>query len=186
MTEDTDNLSRALRAMHTPEPRPGFVDRAIAKATAAGQPRVAPRPGRLRYLASRWETWFGAALGGAVAAALTLLLMRPLGGTLEAGDGIALALNETRDIDVLIESDRALEGATIRIAVTGGVALQGFEGQREIDWQTNLQHGPNVLSLPVVARHAGRGQLVAIIEHDGKTRTMTIQLKVNESGVSRS
>src|SRR5688500_742642 len=98
-------LRQALKRMPVPEPRPGFVERALANATQADYKSAAPRPGRLRHLATRWETWVGAALGGAVAAALTLLLLRPLDLATPSPSGISLALHETRDIEVLIDSE---------------------------------------------------------------------------------
>jgi hypothetical protein len=168
---DSDNLRRALKRMPAPEPRPEFVDRAFARATAE-----APRQSsKLAHLVSRWETWVGAAAGAAIAVVLTLILLRP---TDPSTADITLALNETRAIDVLIDSQRALDDATIRIVATGSVALDGFESEREIDWQTHLAPGSNVLSLPVVARSTGRGQLIAMIEHGGRTRRVTVTLRV--------
>lgn len=94
---------------------------------------------------------------------------------------ITLALNEMRDIDVLIDSERALQGATIRIVASGSIALDGFDNEREIDWQTHLARGSNMLSLPVVARSTGAGRLVAVIEHGGRTRRVTINLTVRDT-----
>jgi hypothetical protein len=131
---------------------------------------------------SRWETWIGAALGGAVAAVLTaVILLRPVEQPTPAPMGISLALNESRAIDVLIDSERELEGATIRIVATGSVVLDGFENERDIGWNARLERGSNVLSLPVVARSTGQGQLVAVIEHEGRTRRMTINLTVRDT-----
>jgi hypothetical protein len=145
---------------------------------------VAP-PGRLRSFATRWETWTGAALGGAVAAALTLLLLLPV-ATPDVGPQLALTLNESRNVDVLIDSDRELKGATIRIAAIGSIALEGFDDERQIDWQADLERGSNLLSLPVVARAAGKGWLVAVIEHQGRTRQVAIDLSVVDPQGSRS
>jgi hypothetical protein len=185
---EAEGLRQALRRMPVAEPRPGFVDRVLANATAiepaARQPTRAP--GRLRHLATRWETWMGAALGGAVAAALTIFLLNPIGRRSTPAEAITLALHEARDVDVLIDSDRALTGATIRIAVTGGVALDGFENEHEIRWQADLERGSNLLSLPLVARTTGKGQLVATIEHAGRTRQVIIALDVRDKEVSRS
>ncbi|MBM0106107.1 hypothetical protein JM946_15340 [Steroidobacter sp. S1-65] len=176
MDKDSEILRRALQRMPAPEPRPEFVDRAFAKATGQARPR-----GRLAHLVSRWETWTGAVVGAAVAVLFTLFLLRPPGSS---PADITLALNETRAIDVLIDSERALEDATIRIVATGSVALEGFEEEREIDWQTHLAPGNNVLSLPVVARSTGAGQLVAVIEHGGRTRRVTVRLNVLDSQTS--
>jgi hypothetical protein len=180
---DSEILRRALKRIPAPEPRPEFIDRAFAKATGQAQAAAQPRRGALSHLVSRWETWTGALVGAAVAVVLTLFLLRP--ADLNPAD-ITLALNETRAIDVLIDSERALEDATIRIVATGSVALDGFESDREIDWQTHLAPGNNVLSLPVVARSTGTGQLVAVIEHGGRTRRVTVTLNVLESESSRT
>ena len=184
--DDFQTLRAALRRMPTPEPRPGFVERAFARAVAQQQsPQAVALPGRLRGFATRWETWAGAALGGAVAAVLMLVLLRPV-ETADSGPKLALSLHESRNVDVLIDSDRELKGATIRIAAIGSIALDGLDDDRQIDWQADLERGSNLLSLPVVARAAGKGWLVAVIEHQGRTRQVTIDLSVVDRQGSRS
>jgi hypothetical protein len=177
--DDFQTLRQALRQMPTPEPRAGFVERALARAVAQQrETQAASRAGGLRGFATRWETWAGAALGGAVAAALTLILLRPVDMTVSEQPQLALTLHETRNVDVLIDSERELKGATIRIAASGSIALDGFDDERQVDWQADLERGNNLLSLPVVARTAGRGRLVAVIEHEGRTREVAIDLNV--------
>jgi hypothetical protein len=186
--DDFQSLRQALRRMPTPEPRAGFVERALAR--AAAQPRgqqVESLPGRLRNFALRWETWVGAALGGAVAAALTFVLLRTVDTTaVSPQPQLALTLNEARNVDVLIDSERELKGATIRIAASGSIALDGFDDERHVDWQADLERGSNLLSLPVVARTAGKGRLVAVIEYEGRTQQVAVELTVVEAKTSRS
>ena len=149
--DDFQIVRRALRQLPTPEPRAGFVERALARAAVQQRSVQAESlPGRLRHFALRWETWAGAALGGAVAAALTLLLLRPVDTTVSP-HRVALTLHEARNVDVLIDSERELKGATIRIAASGSIALDGFDDERQVDWQADLERGSNLLSLPVVA-----------------------------------
>jgi hypothetical protein len=184
---DFQTLRQALRRMPTPEPRAGFVERALARAVA--QPRSEQAgflPGRLRSFASRWETWAGAALGGAVAAALTFVLLRTVDTAPVSQPQLALTLHEARNVDVLIDSERALKGATIRVAASGSITLDGFEDERHVDWQADLERGSNLLSLPVIARTAGKGRLVAIVEYQGRTQRVAIDLTVIEPKVSRS
>jgi hypothetical protein len=184
--DDFQTLREALRRMPTPEPRPGFVERALARAAAQEQaPQAIALPGRLRRFATRWETWAGAALGGAVAAALMLVLLRTV-DTTDSQQALALTLHEARNVDVLIDSDRELKGATIRVAASGSIVLDGFDDERQIDWQADLERGANLLSLPVVARAAGKGRLVAVIEHEGRTRQVAIDLSVVDPQGSRS
>jgi hypothetical protein len=180
VTNDLQTLRRALREMPVPEPRAGFVDRALARAVSANadfEAGAAARPGRLRQLATRWETWVGAAIGGAAAAALTLLLVRwtPFA---DSPPPLALTLHDVRNVDVLIDSERRLDGATIRIAASGSIFVEGFENEREFGWRTDLQPGSNLITLPVVARATGKGKLVATIEHEGRTQRVAIDLTV--------
>jgi hypothetical protein len=187
MTDHTDNsreldaakLTAALRAMPIPDPRPGFVDRALRIATQNKSPSIERNRIGLANILFRSETWIGAAAGAAFALVAVFAFIS-LSQPTAKDTGITLALYEMRDIDVLIDSDRDLNGATIRIAVTGGVALDGFDNEHIVDWQADLKRGSNMLSLPVIARKVGTGQLVAIVEHDGRTRTVTIDLSVND------
>jgi hypothetical protein len=184
--DDFQTLRQALRRMPTPEPRAGFVERALARATAQQRTEQASLPARLRRFLSRWETWAGAALGAAAAAAMTLILLRPVDTTESSRPQLALTLHETRNIDVLIDSERELKGATIRIAATGSIALDGFDDEQHIHWQADLERGSNLLSLPVLARSAGKGELVAVIEHEGRTQRVAIALTVIDPKASRS
>ena len=184
--DDFQTLRQALRQMPTPEPRAGFVERALARAAAQHREQQAALPGRLHRFATRWETWAGAALGGAVAAALTFILLRPVDTAVSRQPQLALTLHEARNVEVLIDAERELKGATIRIAASGSIALDGFDDERQVDWQADLERGRNLLSLPVVARAAGKGRLVAVIEHEGRTREVAIELDVIDPEVSRS
>ena len=134
VSHDSDPLIKALRDMPVPEPRPGFVDRALRNATqvtTSADVRPESAANRWARVATRWETWFGAALGGAVAAILTIVLMRPsVPDRLEPM--IVLSLNEARDIQVLIDSDRDLTDATIRIAATGD-SVQGLAEYQNVN-----------------------------------------------------
>lgn len=189
MNIPSQRLLQLLQDMPVPGPRPGFMDRAFAQATSGPAPvfRRADAPTtRMQRVFARWETWFGIALGAAAAAVVAVFLLRPPASTSSPAQEITMALNEARDIDVLIDSERDLEGATIRVAVTGSVALNGFDNDREIGWQTRLDRGSNLLSLPIVARSSGGGRLVATVEHNGRSRRVVVNLMVRDPDVSRS
>jgi hypothetical protein len=182
--DDTETLQQALRRLPAPDPRPEFI--AAAFATATGRTHGLRRRSLVRELLVSWHLWLGAALGGAVAATLVLALVRPEVPAVPASAPLALTLHEARNIDVLVDSERDLKDASIRIVASGSVALDGFENEHEIDWRTDLRHGSNLLTLPVIARSPGAGQLVAVIEHAGRTRRVTISVQVREAEVSRS
>lgn len=184
--DDFQTLRQALRRMPTPEPRAGFVERALARSVMDQRVAQAMLPARLRRFMSRWETWAGAALGAAAAAVITFMLLRPVDSTVGPQPHLALTLHEMRNVDVLIDSERELKGATIRIAATGSIALDGFDDERQVDWQADLERGSNLLSLPVVARTAGKGELIAVIEHEGRTRRVAVELTVIDPQGSKS
>ena len=174
MTDDLDKLREGLRAMPVPDPRPGFVDRVLTNATAAQR----KQPGRIRATLARPLTWWAAGAGALAASIAWLVLMSVRVGT-PAEPSLTLALHESREVSLVIDSERDLEGATIRLYVTGSVALAGYEQQQEIQWLTSLTQGANLLSLPVVARAPGEGRVVAEIEHDGRTRRVSVALHVS-------
>jgi len=175
VVEDLEKLRERLRTMPVPEPRPGFVDRVLAIATA-GRPR--PEARGIRGALSRPLTWWAACIGAATASAAWIVVMTLYGHAPQV-PRVMLALNESREISLVIDSERALEGATIRLHVTGGVALAGYEGQQEIQWLTSLNQGANLLSLPVIGRAPGDGSVVAEIEHEGRTRRVSVTMHVS-------
>jgi hypothetical protein len=185
MNDDTEALRRALRRLPAPQPSTAFVDAAFARATGHSA-KVAPRSTGIGDLLRSWHLWLGVALGSAVAATLTVTLLRPAAPVRGTAAPLAFEINETRNIDVLIDSERALKDASIRIVASGSVTLDGFQDEHMIDWRTDLEKGSNLLTLPIVARTRGPGQIVAVIEHEGRTRTVTIDLQVRNPGISRS
>src|SRR5262245_36086304 len=102
--------------MAVPEPRPGFVDRVLAHATT----QHTARPRGARAALPRATIWW-VAVPGALAAAITwvaLMWLRP-GSPQE--QSVRLALHESREVSLVIDSERVLEDATIRLYVTGSV-----------------------------------------------------------------
>jgi len=175
VVEDPEKLRERLRAMPVPEPRPGFADRVLAIATAGRPKREA---GGIRNVLSRPLTWWAACIGAATASVAWILVMS-LYGHAPQEPSVMLALHESREISLVIDSERALEGATIRLHITGGVALAGYEDQHEIQWLASLNQGVNLLSLPVIARAPGDGSVVAEIEHEGRTRRVSVTMHVS-------
>jgi hypothetical protein len=172
VVDDLQKLRAALSAMRVPEPRPGFVDRVLAIAPGRKPPEVRG----IRAAIRRPGTWWAAGAGALAATVAWLALFFHSGGVSEPS--LVLALNESRDVPLVIEAERNLDGATIRLTVTGSVGLAGYGEQHEIEWTTSLTQGANLLSLPVFARAPGDGRVVAQIEHEGRTRRVSVALHV--------
>ena len=154
--------------MPVPEPRPGLEDRVLAKAM---QPKKR----------KRLSNWWAAGIG-ALAATIAWVAVLWIQQDRIQEPRLLLALNESRDVSLVIDSERDLEGATIRLYVTGSIALAGYEDEHEIEWLASLTQGANLLSLPVVARSPGDGRVVAVIEHEGRTRRVSVAMHVADKG----
>jgi hypothetical protein len=171
-------IQQSLRAMSIPEPSDGFADRVM---------RVAVE----RNTAHHHRRGFAVGFGSAVAAGLALWLvvgMLPMQPGQQPEEGavseISIAVNEPREVTLAFHSARALEGAKISIQLPENVALVGYPGRRTLEWETDLAEGNNILRLPVVATGAEGGQLVAVLEHGNKTRTLKINLKAVKANLS--
>jgi hypothetical protein len=141
--------------------------------------RAAQRP--VASAARRRGFWLGAAVGGAIAAGLAVVVTTVWlhGSTARApaNPEVTLALNEVRDVSVSIDSPEMLAGAEIRVVLTGAIGLQGFDDQRELRWVADLDRGVNQLTLPLVARGASGGQVTVEVQHGDKLRTFVLDIQ---------
>ena len=177
MVDDLETLRAHLRDMPVPEPRPGFVDRVLANATAG---KSLPVTQAAREAFSRPATWWAAAAGAAAATIAWVVFWVQFGASAEPR--VVLALHENRDVSLVIDSERDLEGATIHIYVTGSIALSGYGEQHQIEWLTSLTQGSNLISLPVIGVKPGEGRVEAVIEHEGRTRRVSVAMHVSARG----
>jgi len=162
--------------MPVPEPRPGFVDRVLANASRSKVPEV-PEVRGIRAAIRRPATWWAAGAGALAASLAWMALIFFQSGAVN-DTRLVLALNESRDVPLVIDAERDLDGATIRLSVSGSIGLTGYGEQHEIEWTTSLTQGANLLSLPVFARSQGDGLVVAEIEHEGRTRRLSVAMHV--------
>lgn len=164
-------LRAALRDLPIPEPRPEFFARALIQAQ---QSHAGRRP--------RWPYLAGAALAASLALWLGFGWLPALLQTADRPIGVTIALHEPRAVQLAFSAEHALQQATLSIRLPDGVELQGFPGQREIRWQTDLARGVNMLSLPLVATSPSGGVLLARLEHGERATEITVPLRVGTPG----
>jgi hypothetical protein len=142
-------LAMALQALPVPEPSPGFVDRALRNA-ALGRPQRAP---------SAWLS-AAAAILLTVAVALLALVSTPRSAELD-----------TRIVNVVIEARDNRTNALVVIDLADDLELEGFAGERRIEWHTDLARGRNLLTLPVRSRSGRGGDIRVALHYDDGQRT---------------
>jgi hypothetical protein len=168
--------------------------RALRRALAAlPAPALSAEQGE-RMLARarpRRRAWPMMAASAAAAAVLTAALLVPFADRDPATPSgaeraaptaeIQVPLNRIRTVRLALSSRRTLENATVVLELPSEVTLQDRPEQRVLRWQTDIAAGNNRLSLPLIAHEAGVRELVARIEHGGKSQEMRIRLNTQES-----
>jgi len=154
-----------------PAAPPGAVDRALSLGAGTRSP--------LRARDNRF--WLGMGVGAGLAAGVVLavLMLAPFGGDRvpAATPQLEMALNEVRDINISLDTKEALVDAEIHVTLRGAVGLSGYPGQRQLQWHTNLDAGPNQLTLPIVAVGLEGGQVMVEVVHGGKRRTFLVDVQ---------
>jgi len=176
---DCADLLRAANAMLVLKNRdigsvpPGLFERTMRSATHSD--RTATGTGRF---------WLGAGFGGAIAASLLMVALSlgwvaPPAGSNQPANEFTVALGEPREMNIAIDTDRALIGATISILLAGDVEIEGYGTVRELTWNTDLQAGVNKLTLPVRAVGSEVGQLVVRMTHPLSEQVYIVNLKLD-------
>jgi hypothetical protein len=177
---DCSDCQTALRAIDAlgvlrEEPTPLAGDAAIQRAVDAA---LAANPAQ-RY---RRGFWAGLASGAALAATIAAVavgawLVGNGGEAPVAGPEVRVALNQRSDVTVALESPEPLANAEVRVELRGAVELDGYVGQRELRWSTDLDRGINQLTLPVVALDATGGQVLVEVVHGDKRRAFVLDVR---------
>lgn len=190
--EDCRDAQHAVAALHDsrlhdiPPPSSGAMQRAVAAAVRASvASRAVPQRGAAGVagtLGLRPGFWSGMAIGGSVAAALAVAFVMssaPRSGEAPpaATPEVTLALNETREISIAVDTPTALDDAEIHVELTGAIGLSGFADQRVLRWRTNLEAGSNRLTLPVVALGPRGGQVLVEVLHREKRRKFVVDVR---------
>jgi len=95
---------------------------------------------------------------------------------------VNVAMNQARTVKLMFDAPTDLTKVTLRVELPENIELEGYAGQRQLVWQTNLNKGQNVLALPVIAIGNGQGELVAQLSYGDKTKSFRIVLKTASDG----
>lgn len=164
-------VREALRSLPIEGPSPGFDERVIAAATTAADasPRRVPR-----------------ILAAGLAALLLVGLIaigvsnRPASIPPEHAVGLVRTIRVTPDqvrtVNLVFNSESALEGVSLVLELPMGVELRGYPGLARVRWTTNLSAGRNILPLNLNATVDATGELVARLRHGDKETVFRIPI----------
>lgn len=153
---------------------PGFAEQALRRARDMHRSNPVRLPAVMKHKVS---VWFATGFGGALAATLLLwsvaFLPKPMPSEVPA---VQFSLNQTRAIHLAFNSPEEFRGLTLTVEVPANFEIANRHGERSLSWHTNLRKGANMLTLPVVAVSAGKGDLVARLKGDQKEKTFRVPL----------
>jgi len=142
--------------------------------------RAAISRAKMAQPASR-RPWFLASLGSALAAglliALVTILMAPAANDPDGLPMVSMHLDEVRQVNLVFDAPRLLGDVQFVVFLPENAELEGFPGQRRVEWQANLGAGANLLPLPVLARGLVHGELVARLTHNGESKEFKVRIE---------
>jgi hypothetical protein len=153
-----------------PTPDAAFFDQALIRAAHNGSRQQHHRG---------WLKGFGSAIAAGVAIWLIggLFFSTP---DIPAADvpAVTMALEEPHTVNLVFASTSELIDATLTVMLPEGIEIAGFEGQREISWETSLTAGSNVLPLKLIATSPMGGEILATLRHNEDDRTFRLHVTV--------
>lgn len=176
--EDT-LLIHALKQQPDAEPDSEFADRVIEKA--------------LNYHRRERKKWLFT--GFSAAAALLVAVFAAyiisfsglhLNGQSSNEEIVAMSAEEAKTINILIEAKQPRKAATFKIDLDGDIELTGKPGSRNIEWQTDLTQGKNLLELPVEAKKAGGGQMKISYSYNGVKKEIRILVQPRDNETTKT
>lgn len=151
--------------------------RALQRSLAAGERPGMPAATRRRLLHSRHVSTVTGAAGVAAGVVLAVVVTLLWPGTDQPGEEVAPVDDSdwrTTTVRMEFRSERALSGVRFSLELPDGTELEGHPGQRSLTWEDDLDQGTNRLRIPLILTNDPGGELVARLEHDGRSRELRL------------
>ena len=144
-------LQDSLRALPVPVPRAEFLDRVFDHLE-----QVSAKPGHGRY-------WLAGTLAATITLCVSLGSLLYISPPTDTVARIEMAVDEVKTVRLKFNAPHDFEKVTLSLRLPENFELEGYPGQRVISWKTQLVGGVNILILPVIARQANDGVVIASI-----------------------
>lgn len=167
-----------IRSLPIPEVPEGLAARVIDGAVAAAEHR-ADVPAHQAYPQRRLVAGFAMA---AMLSALVVWLGFIDTGTQVEDPLMFMVDNDVRNVTVAIDAGEGLDDVSMHVEISDNLEVQGFGSRRSISWNTRLEPGVNVISLPVIGIAQGDGVITTRIQSKGKQKVMHIKTRYKQPG----
>lgn len=99
---------------------------------------------------------------------------------------VTLSLHRVEEVHLAINVKHAIARATMTIDLPAGIEIDGFPGQRQLRWETDLKAGRNTLTLPLAAHSVVTdGVLKTRVDYGGGQKELAIILNVPDTHAGR-
>lgn len=171
LLEDSQQMLSELEMMETPQASKDFEQRVFAEVRRhhPHKPQYKFAAGFSTAIAASFALWFTA----------SILFTEP---STQQTQMVSISLHEVRTVRLMIDADMAINQAHLNISLPGNLRIDGYPENTELSWQTDLNEGHNILSLPLIAIEHGQGELVAKLNYGSKTKEFRISLKTSADG----
>lgn len=168
---DAKRVKQMLNDMPVDGPAQGFEQRMFAAVR-----RQYPQPTRHHFKAG-----FASAVAASLAIWFAASVFVP-STTVPTLDVVSIGLLETRELKLVFTSVDDIQQASMQIELPDNIELLGYPGQKMLAWKTRLDKGQNILTLPVRALGAVKGELVARVDYGDKQKTYRLLLQTADGG----
>jgi len=156
------------------------------------QPTLNPAPDLFRHAiasveqhtantgARREGFWLGAGAGAAAAVFAAVVAFGLLRGLEVPDNDVAefyVSTGEPREMNIAIDTETALPGATVSLTLYGSIELAGYSSQRHLSWTADLDAGVNKLTLPIIALDDAGGQVIVRLDHPDNQQEFLVTLR---------
>lgn len=169
-------LIELLASLPVPESSTGYEERVMAAAIREKRPAV-----------NRLHAYWAISTAASVLLAVVLTLQFHSAGTRDQAEIVQDSVVEVqpgqpRIVNVLLNSPRLLNDALMALQWDENLELRGYEGVKELRWQTTLKDGNNKLSLPIQLTGGESGTLTVTVEHGGARKHFSVLVNAAPSG----
>ncbi len=172
--QQAQNIRDALTKLNAPAMRPEFASQVFDKL----------RQQNTTVAKSKRFTGTGLALAASLALAgiVSVFMHQPDSTVSEDPAAIRISMQQAKDIRLVFNAKEDLEKVTISIELSDNLALDGYGAKRTVSWNTPLQKGKNMLSLPIIATQSGNGTVIARLRLGNQDKTIRINVNARQNG----